>query len=189
MGRFPGNRRRNYFIDKKFQSQFILNFCLIILCASLLIGTCMYALNKETTTVAFENLRVVVKTTADFILPITIQVLVVVTIVAALTAIVMALFTSHRIAGPLFNIKREIGKMRAGNLASKIRIRTTDQLQALAKECDGLREMVHDSLSMAKDKLKEIDVALEKTADSDEKKRIKEAIDAIREEFGHYKTK
>ena len=59
------NKRRNYFIDKSFQTKFIIKFCMIVMVSSLLIGVFLFFLSRNLTTVAIENARVIVKSTSD----------------------------------------------------------------------------------------------------------------------------
>ena len=75
-----GYSRKHYFIDKEFQTKFILRFCGVVVVSSLLIGILIFLLSQNSTTVAIENTQVRVKTTADFILPVLVQTIIVVSI-------------------------------------------------------------------------------------------------------------
>ncbi len=189
---YTKNRRKNYFIDKSFQFKFIIKFCIIIILTSLIIGGLIYYLNQNTTTVAFENLKVVVKTTADFLLPITLQILLIVTILASLVAIGLTLFTSHKIAGPLFRLTQELNKMKNGDFSSKINIRAKDQLQKVIGEFNELRVSVNKSVEKIKTNWDEIKSPLNKYIDninnSDEKKKSYECVRQIESEIKRFKT-
>ena len=63
-------KRRNYFIDKSFQSKFIFKFALIVVISAALMTVATLYFSQDSNTVAIENTRVVVKKTSDFILPI-----------------------------------------------------------------------------------------------------------------------
>ena len=141
-------RRSNYFIDKSFQTQFILKFCLLNILASLLTGVLIYVFNRQTKTVAFENLEIVVKSTSDFILPILLEILVVVSILVGGATIGVILFMSHKIAGPLYRLTLELEKMKAGNLSSPISIRAKDQLQKVACEFEQMRVGLRGSVDL-----------------------------------------
>ncbi len=182
------NRRKNYFIDKTFQAKFILKFCVLLISTSLLIGVLIYYFNQSSTTVAFENLRVVVKTTSDFILPIMLEILIIVTLLTAIATIVVTLFTSHKIAGPLYKLKIELEKMRNGNLSSQIRIRSTDQLQVVATDFNEFRMGLNDSVSTIKNNWKSIkEHCLKNNCEAN--KEIEYAINKIDAELSRYKTK
>ena len=92
-------RRRNYFIDKNFQSKFIIKFCIIVIISSLAVGVSIFYLSQNFTTVAIENAHVIVKKTSDFMLPIVAETLALVTLFSAIAVIILTLFTSHKIAG------------------------------------------------------------------------------------------
>ena len=185
-------KRKNYFIDKRFQTKFIVKFCLINMAASLLIGILIYGLNRQTNTVAFENLRVVVKSTADFIQPIMALVIVVVTLLAAISTIIIVLFTSHRIAGPLYRLTAELEKIKAKDLSHPIRIRATDQLQRLARECESMRIEYQQSIQKAKKILQSIRTTLPPSEDSkknaEEKLQFERKIDELTSELEKFQT-
>lgn len=186
------NKRRNYFIDKSFQTKFILKFCLLIASASLLTGIFIYWFNRQTTTVAFENLKVVVKSTSDFVLPIMSGVLVAVIFLAGIATIAITLFTSHKIAGPLYRLKVELTKIKSGDLSSTIRIRAEDQLQKVASEFEDLRLVLKGSIGTLRENWKPIKISLEKLKDKikdeKEKEQIQDNIDKIDAELVRFKT-
>ncbi|MFA5101211.1 MAG: hypothetical protein WC547_10040 [Candidatus Omnitrophota bacterium] len=125
--------RKHYLIDKKFQLTFIMKFCTIVILASLVIGALIFYLSRNSTTVAIENTRVFVKPTSDFILPQLVITVIVVSVVFSSILFVMALIATHRIAGPLFRLRKEIDSFRGGDLTSAFIIRDKDQLKGLAK--------------------------------------------------------
>ena len=184
-------KRRNYFIDRQFQTKFIVKFCLINIAASLLIGILIYFFNRQTNTVAFENLRVVVKSTADFIQPIMSLVIVIVTLLVAIATIIVVLFTSHRISGPLYRLTAELEKIKAKDLSRPIRIRATDQLQRFASECEGLRAEYRQSIDKIKTTWKSISKALQQPKDSSspqERHDLEHDIDVLTSELERFKT-
>jgi len=127
-----GHRRRNYFIDKNFQAKFIVKFCFIVILSSLSIGILLFVLLKNFTTVAIENIHVTVKSTSDFILPIVIETLSIVAALSALSVGALALFASHKIAGPLYRLKKEVEKIKDGDLKVDFTTRKDDQFKELS---------------------------------------------------------
>jgi len=176
------NRRRNYFIDKDFQTKFMMKFCVVIICASVLSAALIYYYNQQTTTVAFEDLRVTVKTTSDFILPIVLQILSIVTLIAGFTTVVVTLFASHKIAGPLYKLKIELEKMKAGDLTSPVRIRSTDQLQRVAADFDELRLNLSKSMKNIKDQVECLRAISETVDDS----QFQESVHELDQEIKKY---
>ena len=101
----PKQQRRNYYIDKGFQTKFILKFCSLVALGSLLTVALIYWLARHSTTVGIADGRVAVHTTAEYLLPLLLQTVFVVLVVVSLAAIVMTLLFSHKIAGPLYRLK------------------------------------------------------------------------------------
>ena len=125
-------RRRNVFIDKDFQTKFILKFCLIVILSSITIAILLFILSRNFTTVAIENAHVTVKSTASFLAPIIIETVSLVTAFSAVCVIILTLFVSHKIAGPLYSLKKNICEMKGGNMNLNFKTRKKDQLQDLA---------------------------------------------------------
>jgi len=143
-------KRRNYFIDRSFQTKFILKFCLLVFIGGLLTIAGLYLLASRSTTVSVVNSRVVVRTTADFILPILIQTVIVVTLIVSLFTIIVTLFVSHKIAGPLYRFKKAMKDLEEGDFSSDFRIRHLDQLQGLAGDFNNTIKRIRQELSQIK---------------------------------------
>jgi methyl-accepting chemotaxis protein len=124
-------RRRNYFIEKSFQARFILKFCILVVFAGLLTIAALYIMGLGSTTVSIVNSRVVVKSTADFLLPVLIQTLLVVMVLAGAATILVTLFVSHQIAGPLYRLRKAMEQLSEGDFKVEIKLRSNDQLKEL----------------------------------------------------------
>jgi signal transduction histidine kinase len=127
-------KRKNYYIDKDFQTKFIARFCFIVIVGSVLTLALVYYLARLSTTVAIVHSRVTVMSTSDFILPLLIQTVIVVTVVVSLMAMVMLLFASHKMAGPIYRFKQTFKDLTKGDFSRDVRLRAGDQWQDLAAE-------------------------------------------------------
>lgn len=176
-------KRRNYFIDKKFQTRFIIRFAVIVLLSSIVIGTSVLYLSRDFTTVAIEDARVIVKNTADFMLPVLAQTILVVTVFSAVAVIILTMYTSHKIAGPLYRIRREIMALKEGNLNANFRTRHDDQLQELAGallEMTGAMRRRHQDLKAKLLQLKDCARGADKDA-------VNRAINELEQLLDYYK--
>lgn len=185
------NRRKNFFIDKKFQSEFIVKFCMIITAATFLAGVMTYYLTRQSATVAFESLQVQVKSTADFILPVIIWIFLIVAFLGALVTIAVTLFTSHRIAGPLFRIKMELGRLINKDFSHPIKVRAKDQLKIVASDFEQLRKVVKNTLSdMEKDctGLREEVLGLKDDLSEEQLAQLAQRIEALEKKLKEFRT-
>jgi len=128
----PQYQRRNYYIDKNFQTKFILKFCSLVAVGSLLTVALIYWLAQHSTTVGIADGRVAVHTTAEYLLPLLLQTVLLQIVIVSLVAVVMTLLVSHKIAGPLFRFKVMLGILGEGDLLSTMKLREGDQLQQVA---------------------------------------------------------
>ncbi len=102
----------------------------------------MFFMSEGSTTVAIENTQVVVKKTADFILPVIVSTLILVFVFSSIAVLFLTLRTSHKISGPLFRLTREIDALKDGNFTGRnFSIRGSDQLQNFAAS---LRDMCNN---------------------------------------------
>ena len=138
------NRRKNYFIKKKFQRNFILKFCALILAGSIISGAILYALSSATVTTTFENSRLTIKSTADYILPMVLFSSIFVVIVVGIATIFITLFTSHKIAGPLYRLEKDVGEVGLGNLNTKFNLRIGDEIKPLAISLAKMTQVLKD---------------------------------------------
>lgn len=179
-------KRRQYFIDKSFQARFVVKFCLIQILACIATGALIYFLNMQTKTVAFENMRIVVKSTADFILPITLQILLVVVLCISAATIVVTILTSHKISGPLYRLTLEFEKLKNKDFSVPIRIRTSDQLQKVAANAEELRLNLQNSVKSLKGSWQTLKEALRE--EEKKKENIKSTIERIDSELKEYRV-
>ena len=141
-------KRRQYFIKKDFQFKFILKFCLIVLIGTILSTGLLFLFSQGTLTSSFQQSRLVIKNTSLAILPAVIYTNLITLGLITLATIVVTLFVSHKIAGPLFRFEKELKEIEKGDLTKSIRLRkkdqTTDMADSLNKMTAGLHEKVLD---------------------------------------------
>ena len=134
------NRRKNYFIKKKFQRNFIIKFCALVIIEAIIFGAIVYMMSKATVTTTFEDSRLVIKSTADFILPTILLGSAAVIVFTGLITVIITLFTSHRIAGPLYSMEKDIEEVASGNLKKKFDLRQEDEIKELAASLDKMTQ-------------------------------------------------
>lgn len=136
-------KRRHYFINRAFQTEFIVKFCTLVILGSALFGLLLYLFSKNALTTSFENSRLVIKSTADYIFPGLISGGLLVAVITALLATIVVILMTHRIAGPMYRFEKYIKEVGSGKLYSDLKIRKKDQFQnmveALNKMTDDLK--------------------------------------------------
>lgn len=140
-------RRRVRIVKMQFQRGFILKFCAVIIFSSLALSAIVYWLSASTSTTVFQNSRLVIKSTADFLLPLLLLSGLIAVITSAIATIILTLFVSHHIAGPLFRMEKDIAQVSEGNLGVNFHLRPKDQLLELAGSLNLMLKSIRDTLT------------------------------------------
>lgn len=189
------NRRsiKNYLIKRKLQTDFILKFCLLLVLACAIMSALVYLLSEKTTTTSFENLRLTVKSTADFILPALILSSFVAIIFVAIATIIVFLIITHRIAGPIHRLETDLTEIAKGNLTKDIHLRKKDEFKTLAAIINSLLRNLRNPISVSQTKLNEMEDDINdvktglraKGASEDEAERIVKPMRKKAEQIKH----
>ena len=139
-------KRKHYFIKKTFQATFILKFCLIILLGAVISTFLLLMLSQNTLTSSFHQSQLTIKNTATAILPSVILTNLITLGLISLAAIVIILFISHKIAGPMFRLENDVKEIGKGNLTKRIRLREKDQITELAEEINRMTDSYHKKI-------------------------------------------
>jgi len=132
-------KRSRYFIKKEFQFKFILRFCLLVLMGAIISTGLLFLFSQGTLTSSFHQSRLVIKNTGLAILPSVVYTNLITLALITLATIIVTLFVSHKVAGPMFRFEKELKVIGEGDLTKKIMLRKKDQIKDMA---DCLNNMV-----------------------------------------------
>lgn len=169
--------RRKYFIKRKFQREFIMKFCALVVLGVIISGFTVYMMSKSTVTTTFENSRLRIKNTAEFILPAVGLASAVVIVLIGLATIAVTLFTSHRIVGPLYRMEQDIRAVASGNLTIRFHTRKTDELKALSESLEDMTGALKGDIERMKSAVAELEGIAGSGAAGEKIKGIKEILD------------
>lgn len=139
--------RRQVYINKDFQTRFIIKFVLVLVLSSV-ISICLTLFStQDTLTTSFVNSKLLIQNTSLTIMPSVIFTSLITTILAGLVMIMVAMLVSHKIAGPMFRFSKDIERIGKGDLKSRIIIRQGDQLREMAAALNTMIEQLNAKLS------------------------------------------
>ena len=137
-------RRRNYFIDKGFQTRFVMRFLAVVMAGSAMSGYVMYERISATTERALYSSHVKLASAGALVLPDILGVNMGAASVVLLAVAAITLVLSHRIAGPMYRMERSLEDMAGDDLTGNFRLRSADELKGLSESLErmggGLRE-------------------------------------------------
>lgn len=141
---------------KDFQLKFVQRFVGLLLLSVGLVGLGLYFWSAGTMTTVFENSRLVVKTTQDFILPMMIALTLITIAILGIMGWFLVYLFSHRIAGPIYRIEKHVKGIGEGELAHKVLLRSSDEIQDLAKAVNGMMAALADHVDDLKKEFKRL---------------------------------
>ena len=171
------NKRRNYFIKKKFQIGFIYRFIALILLEAVLIAMLLMYVSKGTLTTAYYGTHLQIEKTAAFFLGRFIIIAAVVGIAIGLAGLLIFIYLSHRIAGPLFRFEKTINEISDGDLSFRVNLRKADQLKSLQGPVNNLLTNMDERIKQLK---KDIDDGCGAISEKDAKgifQKLKKTVD------------
>ncbi len=160
----PEEKRKNYFIKKSFQVRCMIKICTLVIIAQIVFGTILYLYlySKRPTTVFFENSRLMLKNTEDFILPVLIPLGIVVSILMCGVSIIFVLVMSHKISSAIARLEKSTEAVGAGNLDLVVHFRAEDQMEPLAEEFNNMTGKLKNQMSQIKRLSEDLESDLEK---------------------------
>ena len=135
----PKFKRRNYYIDKKFQTRFVLIFLLVLIVGGGISIALTLLSTQETLTSTYSGAGLAIQKTASAILPSVMLTTLITTLIIGVVVLMLTLLISHRIAGPMFRFEQDLKQIANGDLQKKIHIRDGDQFAGMVHN---LNEMV-----------------------------------------------
>lgn len=147
--------RKVVFIDRKFQTSFILKFIALLIAGTAVFDVAAYFVLNRTLGDTFYSAHKAIETVGDMLLPNLIMLSVVFIVVLGLAVLAMTLIVSHLIAGPLYAIRRYIDYISEGRLDFDAKLRSKDQTTPLAvslsRSLDTLNEHISSQQAISAD--------------------------------------
>jgi methyl-accepting chemotaxis protein len=173
-------KRRQYFVQKDFQSKFILKFCMVFLTGIIISIGLLFLFSKNTLTSSFEQSRIVIKNTASAILPSVFLSHFIALVLITLLTIVVTLLISHKLAGPLFRFQKELKEIGNGDLSKVVKLRKKDQVKAIADSLNQMRANLQEKILDIKEEVEQI---IESTSGQDIPPDLSKQLDHLNQKI------
>ena len=197
-------KRRTVFISRRFQAGFSVKFLLLIVAESLLAIALFIYLSSGTFITGYSGTDIVVARTGDYFLPTVLLANLVVIGATAAAGFAIMLYTSHKIAGPLYRFEKSLEEIGNGNLAHRFTLRTDDQLGELAEKLNEFNSNLDNAVRSIQQSAVECETTLsemlaeldgsagglegkEKTL-REQIKKAKRELEGLKRSAGYFKT-
>lgn len=118
----------------------MLLFCLLILVWGGLSAYLVFYFSKGNLTSWFTSSGLSITDTAIYLLPTILLTNLIATLLIAVSTIAVTLFVSHKIAGPIYRLEKDIEVIADGDLTFRVKFRKGDQLKELSEEINAMSE-------------------------------------------------
>lgn len=186
---YPTFRRRRFVVMPRFQFGVALQVSFFVLLYSAVLGFLIFfPMQQELTAVAPLDKQALI---ADQILELHFRVWPAIAVVGILIGI-HTIFTSHRIAGPIYRMDQVIRMMAAGDYSQRIRLRRADRWHEFAEAVNALGEQLDrrrsDTLLLFRQAREMLDKGQEDSVPEEVRNRLKEVLRVLQQADGHLDT-
>jgi methyl-accepting chemotaxis protein len=125
-------KRRNYFVKHDMQGKYIFCYFLIVVGGILIFSILLGLFSSDTMTITYENYILHVGSTPLMLIKRFLAANWLFLIMSGVFMVLVTMFLSHRIAGPLFKFEKYIDSMLAGHFGQPLFLRSKDEGRELA---------------------------------------------------------
>jgi len=125
------NRRKNYFIKKKFQSEYFIKFIWLVFLEAVMISALFMFIARGTLTAAYSAAGLTIQNTGQYFFMMVLLITVIVAIGIGAAGIFIFIFLTHRVAGASYRFEKVLEAVIDGDLTQRVKLRKTDHLQEL----------------------------------------------------------
>ena len=178
-------RRTQYFIAKKFQLKYIGMILLLVsltavMCSYVMYYTMMLTMGDKLANVYPQGRLISIVNMVNF------RILLSMLLVGPLV-IVIGIYASHNVAGPIYRIEKFLGSMAGGDLSMSLTLRRNDELISLAGGINRVIDSVKATVNKEKAAIGSISISMESlrrlaTSEPVNRAALDQALDKLNEE-------
>jgi len=165
--RVDKNRRRKYFLPRSPQPKLLLGIAFLILILVAIAGGLFYVLANKELSIEYYKAHSTLRYVMQNLLPW----LLVVNLLAILVTLFLAIFYTHKIAGPVYRMQKDLRKIAQGKLTLQIKTRKKDQLKELESEINRMTNEFKQNLQRVKEGFSKLDTHLRRLEESTRARR------------------
>ena len=138
------NRRKRYLINRKLQFKYLLLVFLAMLVPTLVCGSAIYYLIWQTIAAEIAIPEAIVENLIPALYKVNLILLVALPIVFGVMLLI-SVYVSHKIAGPMYRLERELDKISSGDYSGRITLRSKDELKEIADKINTLLDRLNSN--------------------------------------------
>jgi len=165
-------RRKKYFIQRLFQTKFIILFLFLVILGSIISGGLLYKRTSVDLGNSYSEAHSKLKTTGELILPNVLLGNIVAIIIIGVATVALTVIISHRVAGPLYRFEKTTEQIAQGDLTIVTRLRQYDQVKSLADALSRMTMELREKILDIRKKSEELPLLLDEMKALSQKKTV-----------------
>lgn len=141
-------RRINYFIKKKLQFKYMLFVLLAMLIPTAVCGMALYYLIWQTVAAEIAVPEAIAANLIPALDKVNIILLVTLPVIF-LMMLLLSIYISHKIAGPVYRVEKDLKEIIKGDYSRRIKLRSQDELQEIAEGINLLLDKIQSTRQKA----------------------------------------
>ncbi|MBU0996146.1 MAG: methyl-accepting chemotaxis protein [Proteobacteria bacterium] len=150
-------KRSHYFIKKKFQTKFILRVILLVLIGMIVSSGLLFLFSQDTLTSSYQGSRLIIRNTGVSLLPKLALTTLITFFLIGIATMVVILFISHKIVGPLYRFETELKHIGEGDLTRRIYLRKEDQFTEIKEAMNSMIENLNSKVTEIKNQVEQME--------------------------------
>ncbi len=157
-------KRRNFFVKKELQGRYIFIFFIFVVLGSMLYTAIFSILSANTLSIVYKGNNLLLGKTSTILFMEMLRTNWILILSGGIVVVIIAVFLTHRVAGPIYKFERTIDGMALGNLDFHLKLRKHDEGKDLADAINRLKNTLASNIESMKELSGEIDSDLMKAA-------------------------
>lgn len=182
----PNYKRRRFFIDKEYQGRYIFNAFLSVAIGSVFFALIIGFFSSNTLSIVYDDYHLRLGTTPELLMNKILSAQWLFIALGGGGVILIALFLSHRVAGPFFRFEQTLNQMTSKDLSCRIQLRKRDEGKALEEKFNDFNEMLSISLERMLENSENIRQCCEDLPENDDPAKRNDHLSSRLEEIRRY---
>ncbi len=150
-------KRRNYFIKKNYQGKLILGYFLFVVVGCLIFAISLALLSADSMTMVYQDNDLHIGQTPFMLLKQLLTANWIFIVLGSGLVVLVAMFITHRLAGPMFRLERAVDNMNRGQLDDVIYLREKDEGKELAAKLNNFNRELSDQIGQIRKRSQNIE--------------------------------
>lgn len=150
-------KRRNYFIKKNYQGKLILGYFLFVVVGCLIFAISLALLSADSMTMVYQDNDLHIGQTPFVLLKQLLTANWIFIVLGSGLVVLVAMFITHRLAGPMFRLERAVDNMNRGQLDDVIYLREKDEGKELAAKLNNFNRALSDQMGQIRKRSQNIE--------------------------------